>query len=497
MPVSLQDLLHGVQPAVSREVTRDPNSPVHVFSSKGLDFAYDAASGSLHVLDALGRDLLLWAADNPGEWKHPTGVLPSPPAGLIESLRGKYGEAEIADAWSEFRSSVGYTLFCADEALETPERPEDVLQAVGAGLKSMCMDVAHDCNLGCCYCFASTGDFGGVRCVMTPEVGREAVDFLIRNSRNRRYLDVDFFGGEPLLAFDTVEAVLQYAREEGARRGKEFRFTLTTNCTLLDSAKARFLNENDVSLILSLDGRPEVHDRMRPFSTGRPSHEVAMERAVAAAKSRTAKGYCIVRGTYTKYNLDFDQDIKYLYENGFRHISLEPAVGETAAPWAIGVEDLPEVREAYSRTVDFWVDCARKGDPFEFYHFELGLDRGLCRERRVTGCGAGYEYVAVTPEGHIYPCHQLVGKSEYLMGDIRTGIRREDLMHKFCRSRVPHKPECISCWARYLCGGGCHARAVESTSDLLKPDPLSCAVMKVRLECALSGQFLLRKVREK
>ena len=233
---------------------------------------------------------------------------------------------------------------------------------------------------------------------------------------------------------------------------------------------------------------------MRPFSTGRPSHEVAMERAVAAAKSRKAKGYCIVRGTYTKYNLDFDQDIKYLYENGFRHISLEPAVGETAAPWAIGVEDLPEVREAYSRTVDFWVDCARKGDPFEFYHLSwvgpaLPRAQGDRLRSRVRICRRDARRPHLSPP-------PLVGKSEYLMGDIRTGIRREDLMHKFCRSRVPHKPECISCWPGTSAERH-HARAVESTSDLLKPDPLSCAVMKVRLECALSGQFLLRKVREK
>lgn len=432
--------------------------------------------------------MLLWAIDNPRSIC--AGDVPS---GLVDGLRGRFSESEITSAWQELRSSAGKTLFCRDEALDTCGESPDVTQALDAGLKSMCIDVAHDCNLACDYCFASKGDFGGVPSLMTPETGKAAIDFLIGASGTRRYLDVDFFGGEPLLAFDTVSRILDYAREEGPRRGKEFRFTLTTNCTLLDAGKARFLDDRGVNLILSLDGRPETHDRMRTFKSGLPTHAVALKNAKTAVKSRSARGYCIVRGTYTKHNLDFDQDVKYLYENGFRQISLENAVGEDAS-WALGESDLGEIRKAYSNLVDLWVESAARGDPFEFYHFELGLDRGLCRERRVTGCGAGYEYIAVTPEGHIYPCHQLVGQPGYLLGDIYRGILRRDLAETFCRARVPFKPVCASCWARYLCGGGCHARATASTGDLLKPDPFSCQIMKTRLEHALLAQYLVRKM---
>lgn len=478
-------------------MTRRTNPSVHVFSLKGIDFAYDGSSGCLHVLDGLGKAVLLWAMDNPGSWDVADAEPGAPPERLACHLAGRFGFAQVKAAWQEFLASAGRTIFCSDDVLSACRQTEEVSQAAKAGIKSMCLDVAHDCNLACKYCFASTGNFGGTPCLMTPKTGKAAIDFLLDASRDRRFLDVDFFGGEPLLAFDTVKTVLNHARDEGAKRGKEFRFTLTTNCTLLTEEKASYLDDNGVSLILSLDGRPETHNRMRPFRGGLPSHEIAVKNALAAAKSRSGGGYCIVRGTYTKANLDFDEDVRYLYDKGFRHISLEPAVGEKGDLWAVTRRDLSQAREAYAGLVDFWADRAAMGDPFEFYHFELGLEHGLCRERRVTGCGAGYEYIAVTPEGHIYPCHQLVGQSEYLMGDIREGIRRKDLVEKFCGSRVPFKPDCVSCWARYLCGGGCHARAISASGDLLKPDPTSCEIMKSRLEYALLAQYLRQKQRDK
>jgi len=292
------------------------------------------------------------------------------------------------------------------------------------------------------------------------------------------------------MAFDVVTDVVHYARERGRERGKEFRFTLTTNCTLLDDRKSTFINDENISLILSIDGRPEVHDTTRRFRDGRPSHALVVDNARRAAVSRGGRDYYI-RGTYTRANLDFDADIRYLYEQGFRKLSLEPAVGDPDDAYSVREADLPQVRESYLRAVRFWSDCAKRGDPFEFYHFNLGFSGGLCRERRITGCGAGYEYVAVTPTGEVYPCHQLVGRPEYLLGDIRGGLKRPRLKEEFHNARIPHKPACQSCWARYLCGGGCHARAIAAGNPLTLPDPLSCRIMTTRLEYALYAQIIV------
>lgn len=483
MPVGVQDFMHRVQSTVPPEVTRGRLRGLHVFEAGGECLAYDGASGALHWLDDVGRAVVAWLMDNPSS----AGSDPVPD-GLMDVLSGKFSESEIREAWREMNAAFGVTLFAPDETLVAHSVEEDRFLPIEAGLKSMCLDIAHDCNLSCAYCFASQGSFGGEPSLMSKEVGKAAIDYFLDASKNRKYLDVDFFGGEPLLAFDTVRSVLLHAKREGFRRGKEFRFTLTTNCTLLDDEKISFLRDHDVSLILSIDGRSEVHDRMRPMRGGQPTHTLVVQRARAAAEAKGGKDYYI-RGTYTKHNLDFDEDVKFLYRQGFRQISLEPAVGQ--GPWGLTRTDLPALRESYARLVGFWLDCHRSGDPFEFYHLNLGLHKGLCRERRVTGCGAGYEYVAVTPEGEIFPCHQLVGRREYSMGDIRNGIHRKDLMRRFCESRVPRKPDCVSCWARYLCGGGCHARAVDSTGDLMKPDLLSCDFMKARLEYALLAQYSL------
>jgi len=414
------------------------------------------------------------------------------PPGLARDLGCRFSREDLESAWTELLDLAGITLFGDDAAGLALPLDDAAVDPQVAGVKAMCLDVAHDCNLACAYCFASQGSFGGTPSLMTRETGRAAIDFLLAASKGRRYLDLDFFGGEPLLAFDVVRKVVAYAREQGEERGKEFRFTLTTNCTLLDEEKMDFLNEQRVSLILSVDGRPEVHDRMRRFRGGGPSHEVVMEKALRAVRSRGGRDY-YVRGTYTRHNLDFDEDARYLYEMGFRRLSLEPAVGTGASgadDWGISEADLPRLKESYSKLAAFWAESMHKGDPFEFYHFNLGLAGGLCRERRMTGCGAGYEYVAVTPEGEVYPCHQLVGNREYLLGTIASGISGPEIQRAFFQARVPNKDKCRSCWARYLCGGGCHARAIASGGNLRQPDPMSCLIMKTRLEYALYAQIL-------
>ena len=481
MPVGLQDVLHRFEPALSGEVGKRAGD-IHQFSIDGVHLAYDGASGALHTLSPVGSDVLAWALEHPGE-----KPVEAPPE-LVRSL--SHPVIDVQESWDELRYLTGRTIFVEDTTVADAIREDGDRSSLEAGLKAMCLDVAHDCNLACSYCFASTGNFGGRPHLMSPEAGRASVDFLIAESRGRKYLDVDFFGGEPLMAFDVVKDVVHYARKQGGEHGKEFRFTLTTNCTLLDDDKMAFLNRENVSLILSVDGRPEVHDIHRRFRDGRPSHSLVVERAKRAADSRGGRDYYL-RGTYTRANLDFDADIRYLYEQGFRKLSLEPAVGDPGDGCSIREADLPLVRESYRRTVEFWSECGSKGDPFEFYHFNLGLSGGLCRERRITGCGAGYEYVAVTPAGEVYPCHQLVGKPEYLLGDIRGGLGRPALKEEFYNARIPKKPDCQSCWARYLCGGGCHARAIAAGNPLTVPDPLSCRIMTTRLEYALYAQIMI------
>ena len=503
---------------MSRKVSTDRNQ-VHTFCIKGSDLAYDAATGSLLKLDRVGRAVIDYCLDAgldflsfESEEKQQDELRKA-----VSSLSPEFSPEDIEDTWDEIRAQAGKTLWGKDEVGRESEELDTARDDISIYLpspKAMCLNVAHDCNLVCRYCFASQGRFGGNPMLMSPETSKKAIDFLIEASGNRRYLDVDFFGGEPLLCFDTVKETVLYASERGRKCGKEFRFTITTNCTLLTRDMIDFLNDWHISVILSLDGRPETHNRMRRYRDGGFSHGDALKNAISLVESRDGSDY-YVRGTYTKYNLDFYNDVKYLYDAGFRRLSLEPVVG-VDADWAISETDLTAIEESYLRLTDFWEECYRKKDPMEFYHFEIGLTHGVCKERRITGCGAGYEYLAVTPNGDIYPCHQLVGQEEFRMGAIgrpwresedegpnidgalqadvlSTGadlVRRNNIAREFYFSRVPNKPKCMNCWARYLCGGGCHAGSLGATGTALEPVPLTCSIMKLRLEFALYIQYL-------
>lgn len=444
---------------------------VHTFTVNGSRFAYDGGSGALHRLDEIGYAVLDCIVGENMEISESLDL-------LYHRLSPEFSREDIKSAWEELCSLAGRTLFAEDPDLEIVRRD----QVVDWRPKALCLNIAHDCNLACKYCFAGVGRFGGRPCLMSAGMARRSLDSLIEASGSRRYLDVDFFGGEPLLAFDVVKDTVLYARQKEKDTGKSFRFTLTTNCVLLSDEIISFLNDQNVSLILSLDGRPEVHDTMRTFRDKSPSHARVIERALAAVRSKPDRDY-FVRGTFTRNNLDFHEDVKYLYGAGFRRISLEPAVGQ--GDWAIRSSDISALRESYSKLAWFWADCMAKGDGFEFYHFNLGMERGLCRERRTTGCGAGYEYMAVTPQGELYPCHQLVGNTEYLLGNVFSGVQQRDLQWSFVQARVPNKDLCRVCWARYLCGGGCHARAIDTKGTAGSPDPLGCLLMKTRLEYAL------------
>jgi uncharacterized protein len=446
----------------------------HVFSVNGKNLGYDGATGSLYLLDDTGKAFFESYKDN------------QEPEKAARCLAGKFSPEEIRETLDEFYELNEQTLLGDNVILQDTIQPD--LQSQPP--KAICLNVAHACNLGCKYCFASCGYFGGKAAqFMKKEVAFAAIDFLLRESRFRKHLDVDFFGGEPLLAFDVVRETLLYAEKKGKQAGKIFRFTITTNCTLLTPDIISFLNDHNVSVILSIDGRREIHDRMRPYQDGSPSYDIVLDAAKQMVESRRGKNY-VIRGTYTRYNLDFDMDVRSLYHAGFKELSLEPAIGEPGLSWAIKDEDLPVISQSYSRLVSFWESTFKTGEPFNFFHFNLDLDKGVCIERRLTGCGAGYEYLAVTPEGTIYPCHQMVGQDDYILGNVFTGIDRPESSRQFHAARVSNKEKCIHCWARYLCGGGCHAAALASTGDIREPDGLTCRIMKTRLEYALLVQYI-------
>ncbi len=357
-------------------------------------------------------------------------------------------------------------------------------------LKALCLHVAHDCNLRCAYCFAGSGSFGGARGIMTPETGRAAIAFLLAESGPIDQLEVDFFGGEPLLALETVRAVVDYGRARGEAVGKRINFTLTTNAVALDPETVDYLDEQTISLVLSLDGRPEVHDRFRPAPGGQGSYALVAPRIQRAAASRDNANY-YVRGTFTRFNLDFTEDVRHLLALGLDRLSLEPVVARPQEPYALRDEDLPRVEEEYERLAAFYLDRARNGQPFTFFHFLLDLDHGPCLGKRLLGCGAGCRYLAVTPDGLLYPCHQFVGRPRFLMGNLAYGVARQDLRETFAAADIFHKEGCLDCWARYFCGGGCHANADLRHGTILTPDGAGCRLHRKRLECALAIKAVL------
>lgn len=349
--------------------------------------------------------------------------------------------------------------------------------------KALCLNVAHACNMRCRYCFAGQGSFGGGHQLMSIETGEAALDFLLDQAPAGADLEVDFFGGEPLLNLRLIEFVIENGLNKAASQGKNLRFTLTTNGLLLDREVVSFLNRHDVQLILSLDGRREVHDFYRPMPGGGGSYALVVDRMLDAVDSRKGQNY-FIRGTYTRRNLDFTRDVAHLASLGFRQISLEPVV---AGPWedySIQMEDLPVICAEYDNLVKFCLDEQQAGRLINFFHFQLDLEPGLCLPKRLNGCGAGGQYLAVAPDGRIYPCHQFVGREEFCLGSLDGGIANCGLQDQICSMSVMNKP-CRNCWARYFCGGGCHAANLLWSGSLGTPYEIGCALVKKRLECAI------------
>ncbi|MEG0693034.1 MAG: thioether cross-link-forming SCIFF peptide maturase, partial [Oscillospiraceae bacterium] len=351
---------------------------------------------------------------------------------------------------------------------------------VSAPIKAMCLHVAHDCNLRCKYCFASTGDFGVGRKLLDEATGKKAIDFLLEHSNGRRNIELDFFGGEPLMNMPVVKAVVKYARSKEKEYNKNFRFTITTNGVLLDDENIDFINKEMSNVVLSIDGRKEVNDNMRPAINGKGSYDIIMPKFKDLVEKRGKDQY-YVRGTFTKHNLD----VINLNQEGFDQISVEPVVADKNAAYAITETDLPRVFEEYENLAKHIIETKQNGTGFNFFHFMLDLDQGPCAIKRLRGCGCGNEYVAVTPDGDIYPCHQFVGMNDWKMGSVYDGSLNLDMKNDFAKANVYSKEECSKCWAKFYCSGGCNANNLQYAGGILNPHKLSCDLEKKRLECAI------------
>ena len=445
---------------------------IHKFALGGYKMILDVNSSAFMAVDDLTYELVDFAGENMTE------TLPEAARVLVP----RYGEAEVGEAWAElYRLQKDGLLFSPDEFRKYSHVGEQ------APIKSMCLNVAHDCNLRCRYCFASTGDFGGGRKLMPFEVGKAAIDFLLKSAGPRRNLEVDFFGGEPLMNFDVVKQIVEYARAAEKKAGKNIRFTTTTNGMLLDDDKIDFINREMHNVVLSIDGRPQVHDRMRPRVDGTGSYDAILPKLKRLVEKRGDKDY-YVRGTYTRENLDFASDVLHLVDQGFDQVSVEPVVGNESDPFSIRKEDLPRIFREYDKLAAEMIRRNREGRGFNFFHFMIDLDEGPCLIKLLRGCGCGNEYVAVTPEGDIYPCHQFVGKHEFIMGNVMNEgekLTRTDMKECFSHANLATKHGCADCWARFFCGGGCNANNHESSGDILMPMEISCALEKKRVECAL------------
>ena len=396
-------------------------------------------------------------------------------------LNGKYAGEEIRTACEECEELRAAGMLYTEDAYRPAIEEFAQRQTV---VKALCIHIAHDCNLACRYCFAEEGEYHGRRAMMSAEVGKQALDFLVANSGNRRNLEVDFFGGEPTLNWPVVKELVEYGRSIEEAHNKNFRFTLTTNGVLLNDEIMEFCNREMGNVVLSIDGRPETNNRMRPFRGGQSSYGLIVPKFQKFAELRHQNNY-YVRGTFTHYNLDFAADVLHLADLGFKQISVEPVVAPPEMDYAIREEDLPVIMEQYDILAQEIIRREKEGRGFNFFHFMIDLEGGPCVYKRLSGCGSGTEYLAVTPWGDLYPCHQFVGIDEFCMGNVTEGVKREDLVLKFKHCNVYAKPECASCFSRFFCSGGCAANAHHFTGDINGNYEIGCAMQKKRVECAL------------
>ena len=443
---------------------------VHQYKMGGYNIVIDVNSGAIHVVDDLTYDMIEMYES-------------SDKNAIFASLEEKYpGQAgDLEEAWQEIQDLIASEdLFSKDNyepyITDFANRPTVV--------KALCLHIAHDCNLACKYCFAEEGEYHGKRELMSFEVGKKALDFLVANSGKRRNLEVDFFGGEPLLNFQVVKDLVAYGRSLEEKYDKNFRFTLTTNGVLLDDDIMEFANKEMGNVVLSIDGRPEIHNMMRPFPKGAESYDLIVPKFKKFADSRNQDKY-YVRGTFTRNNLDFSKDVLHLADLGFKQISVEPVVAQETDDYALREEDLPQLFEEYESLAQEMVRRHGTDEDFNFFHFMIDLEGGPCVAKRLSGCGSGTEYLAVTPTGDLYPCHQFVGNPDFLMGNVDEGVVNTNLRDSFKSCNVYAKDKCRECFARFYCSGGCAANSYNFHGDIHNAYDIGCALQKKRVECAI------------
>jgi uncharacterized protein len=442
---------------------------IHSFQFQDQFILVDVESGAIHKLDEAAFRVV--QAFERGEDPYAGGV-------DADTVR------EVLCDLDELKEGGAYDA----KTKTAPEIPG------GSAIKSMCLHVAHDCNLRCKYCFAATGDFHGVRMLMPLDVGKRALDFLMENSGTRKHLEVDLFGGEPLMNWPVCVGIVNYGRALEKKYNKLINFTITTNCVALNDEMIAFINREMHNVVISLDGRKDVHDALRPTVNGKGSFDVILKNAKKLVAGRGDREYYI-RGTFTRNNLDFLEDVKAITGYGFDQLSLEPAVLPDESPYSLLPEHLDRIDQEYDALADYFIEARKSPDTwFNFFHFMFDPTGGPCLRKRINGCGAGTEYVAVTPDGDLYPCHQFVGMDEWKIGSLDDGIKREDLQKEFLGCNVCTKDTCKNCWAKYYCSGGCMANAVLYGGALDKPHEISCALMRKRFECAI-GIYLTEQTK--
>ena len=454
---------------------------IHQYKNNGYNIVLDVYSGAVHVVDDLCYDVIESLYDSENEPDAESLKSEAVSGKLLKDLKGRYEEQEIRDALSDvIELTEAGQLFAKD----IYEGMVDIVKKQKTVVKALCLHIAHDCNLACKYCFAEEGEYHGRRALMSYEVGKKALDFLIANSGNRRNLEVDFFGGEPLMNWQVVKDLVAYGREQEKIHDKHFRFTVTTNGVLLNDEIQEFVNKEMDNVVISLDGRKEINDQMRPFRNGKGSYDLIVPKFQKLAESRNQERYYI-RGTFTRNNLDFSNDILHFADLGFKQMSIEPVVGDETDPYAIREEDLPQIMEEYDRLAQIMIQREKEGKGFNFFHFMIDLDGGPCVYKRMSGCGSGTEYLAVTPWGDLYPCHQFVGQEDFLMGNVDEGIVKTEIAEDFRNCNVYSKEKCRDCFAKFYCSGGCMANSYNFHGTIHDTYDIGCQMQRKRVECAI------------
>ncbi|MCI8948698.1 MAG: thioether cross-link-forming SCIFF peptide maturase [Lachnospiraceae bacterium] len=454
---------------------------IHQYKNNGYNIILDVNSGSVHWADSVMYDAVEVLAELISELEGPRTLAEEETRLVYDRLSGKYPSEEVEEALSEINELIaGEQLFVKDSykdfVMDFKKRKTVV--------KALCLHIAHDCNLACRYCFAEEGEYHGRRALMSFEVGKKALDFLVANSGGRRNLEVDFFGGEPLMNWEVVKQLVAYGRELEPRFDKRFRFTLTTNGVLLNDEIMEFCNREMSNVVLSLDGRKEVNDGMRPFRNGKGSYDLIVPKFQKFAESRKQANY-YVRGTFTHHNLDFARDVIHFADLGFRQMSVEPVVASLEEEYSIKEEDLPVILDQYDKLAVEYIKRKKENRGFNFFHFMLDLQAGPCVAKRLSGCGSGTEYLAVTPWGDLYPCHQFVGQEEFLLGNVDTGVTNTSVADQFKLCNVYAKDKCRDCFARFYCSGGCAANSYHFHGTITDAYDIGCEMQKKRIECAI------------